>query len=234
MKQLLLIVVTLFSGVFCAQEKVLVFSKTDGFRHKSIEIGVKTIENLGKSNHFEVHHTEDATLFNTKNLTQYQLVVFLNTTKNVFNENEQTAFKTYINNGGSFLGVHAATDTEFDWPWYNQLVGAYFLDHPEKCNATINVVNTTHPSTKHLKSTWSVYDEWYNFKNISDAITVVLTLDESSYKGGKNGGFHPIAWYQEFDGGRMFYTGLGHTSEMYGNADFQQHLLGGIFYCLNR
>ncbi|MEN3323889.1 ThuA domain-containing protein [Mariniflexile soesokkakense] len=215
-------------------EKVLIFTKTSGFRHKSIETGVKTIEELSKNNNFEMTHTEDATMFTAENLKQYQLVIFLNTTGDVLNAEEEKAFEAFIRNGGSFMGVHSATDTEYDWAWYGKLVGAYFLSHPKQSGATITRINSTHTSTKHLQEKWVHYDEWYNFKSINQDINVLLNLDESTYEGGKNGDFHPIAWYHEFDGGRSFYTGLGHTNESYEVPEFKQHLLGGILYCLKR
>lgn len=215
-------------------DEVLVFTKTSGFRHKSIEIGVKTIEELGKQNNFEIIHTEDASLFSFENLKNYKLVIFLNTTGDVLNTNEEQAFETYINNGGSFMGIHSATDTEFEWAWYGQLVGAYFLNHPKQATATIKRINNIHPSTKHLPEQWIRHDEWYNFKSINKDIKVLLNLEESTYEGGENGAFHPIAWYHEFDGGRSFYTGLGHTNESYSEPEFKQHLLGGILYCLKR
>lgn len=215
-------------------DKVLVFTKTSGFRHESIEIGVKTIEELGKQNHFEVTHTEDATLFSTENLKQYKLVIFLNTTGDVLNPEQEQAFETFINNGGSFVGVHSASDTEFEWAWYGKLVGAYFLNHPKQATATITRVNNTHLATKHLPEQWIRHDEWYNFKSINQDINVLLNLEESTYEGGENGTFHPIAWYHEFDGGRSFYTALGHTNESYVEPEFKQHLLGGILYGLKR
>ena len=132
------------------------------------------------------------------------------------------------------MGVHAATDTEFDWPWYGQLAGAYFDNHPNIQEADMDVVNSEHPATAHLGTSWTRTDEWYNFRDMSANISVLLNLDESSYSGGEDGDNHPIAWFQEFDGGRSFYTGGGHTEASYEEPDFQQHLLGGIFYCLNR
>jgi len=215
-------------------DKVLVFTKTSGFRHTSIETGVETIKELGKTNHFEVTQTEDASLFTPENLKQYKLVLFLNTTGDVLNTNEEQSFENFIKNGGSFMGVHAASDTEYDWSWFGKLVGAYFINHPKPAIATIDRVNSKHPSTKHLPKKWSRFDEWYNFKSLNKDIKVLLTLDESSYEGGGNGEFHPIAWYHEFDGGRSFYTGLGHTNESYAEPEFRQHLLGGILYCLKR
>ena len=135
------------------------------------------------------------------------------------------------------MGVHAAADTEYDWPWYGKLVGGYFDSHPSNPNvrkATINVVNKSHPATEHLSDTWIRTDEWYNYKTLSSETTVLLNLDESSYEGGTNGTNHPIAWYQEFDGGRAFYTGGGHTDDSYDEPMFRQHLLGGIEWCLKR
>lgn len=217
-----------------SSDKVLVFTKTSGFRHESIEIGVKTIEELGKQNHFEVTHTEDATLFSTENLKQYKLVIFLNTTGDVLNTEQEQAFESFIKNGGSFVGVHSASDTEFEWAWYGKLVGAYFLNHPKQATATITRVNNTHLSTKHLPEQWIRHDEWYNFKSINQDINVLLNLEESTYEGGENGEYHPIAWYHEFDGGRSFYTALGHTNESYVEPEFKQHLLGGILYGLKR
>ncbi|MCB0449974.1 MAG: ThuA domain-containing protein [Confluentibacter sp.] len=215
-------------------DKVLVFTKTSGFRHKSIETGIETIKELGLTNHFEITNTEDASLFTTEYLKPYKLVLFLNTSGDVLNANEEQAFETYIKNGGSFMGVHAATDTEFEWPWFGKLVGAYFVNHPKPTTATLNNINNKHLATKHLPKQWIRFDEWYNFKSINKDINVLLTLDESTYEGGNNGTFHPIAWYHEFNGGRSFYTGLGHTIESYAEPNFRQHLLGGILYCLKR
>lgn len=234
MKAVLIVLLVFITNFSEASDKVLVFSKTNGYRHQSIETGVKTIKQIGKENNFEVIHTENSTVFTNENLKKYSLVIFLNTTGNVLNEQEEQAFKTYINNGGSFMGIHSATDTEYDWPWYNKLVGAYFNGHPEQSEATVKTIDNNHQSTKHLPKQWVRHDEWYNFKSISDAINVLLTLDETTYTGGNNGEFHPIAWYREFDGGRMFYTGLGHTNESYSEPKFKQHLVGGILYCLKR
>ncbi|MBU3820727.1 ThuA domain-containing protein [Flavobacteriaceae bacterium XHP0103] len=234
MRVILILAIAVFATVSHAQEEVLVFTKTAGYRHESIETGVQALKELGEDNNFQVTQTEDANLFNIETLKQYGVVVFLSTTQDVLNETQEKAFKAYINNGGSFMGIHAATDTEFDWEWYGKLVGAYFVNHPRPAKAKLKVVNSSHPSTKHLSEVWEHFDEWYNFKSISSDINVLLELDETSYRGGTNGDFHPIAWYQEFDGGRMFYTGLGHTKESYQDPTFRQHLLGGIMYCLKK
>lgn len=227
------IVLVFFSGK-PSEKNILVFTKTEGFRHKSIPKGVETLKALVIELGLKMTHTEDATQFNYKNLKRFDLVVFLNTTGNILNSEQEQAFKKYINKGGSFMGVHAATDTEFDWPWYNKLVGAYFLNHPKACQANINRIDSTHQASKHLPKQWQHFDEWYNFKSINKDVHVLLMLDETSYKGGTNGDFHPIAWCHEFDGGRAFYTGLGHTEAAYNDPNFKKHLLGGMWYCLKK
>ncbi|HSB94579.1 MAG TPA: ThuA domain-containing protein, partial [Flavitalea sp.] len=161
-------------------------------------------------------------------MSKYNAVVFLSTTMNVLNADQQIAFEHYIQAGGGFAGIHAAADTEYDWPWYNQLVGAYFLSHPHQQNAKVNITDKTHPSTAKLPDTWERFDEWYNYKNIYSGIKVLATLDESSYEGGANGDNHPIAWYHDYDGGKAFYTGMGHTKESYEDPKYLQHILGGI------
>ncbi|MFL1010671.1 ThuA domain-containing protein [Flavisericum labens] len=231
-----------FLGIFLAlslsackaPNQVLVFTKTEGFRHKSIEKGVETLKELGGANRFKVVHTEDANLFSNQNLDKFNLVVFLNTSGDVLNKDQEQAFKAYINNGGSFMGIHAASDTEFEWSWFGELVGAYFVNHPKKSDATIDVVDGNHPSTKHLQKQWTRYDEWYNFKWTNEDTHVLLNIDETTYEGGTNGEYHPIAWFHEYDGGRSFYTAMGHTEASYSEPEFRQHLLGGILYCLKR
>lgn len=213
---------------------ILVFTKTAGFRHTSIEKGVATLKAMEADNDFKITHTEDARAFSPDNLKQYSLVIFLSTTEDVLDEAQQQAFKTYIEEGGNFMGIHSATDTEYEWEWYGKLVGAYFKSHPEQQQANLKVVDKQHPATAHLPETWSLYDEWYNFRDINPEIQVLIELDESSYSGGENGNFHPIAWYHEFGGGRNFYTGLGHTEEIFDKEAFRKHLLGGINYCLGR
>jgi Uncharacterized protein conserved in bacteria len=215
-------------------ELVLVFTKTEGYRHESIEKGVQTLRELGRKNGFIALQTESSEDFTPQNLQNYKLVVFLSTTLDVLNDAQQKAFESYIKNGGSYLGVHAASDTEYDWPWYGKLVGGYFVSHPEQQKAKIDVLDKTHPSTAHLPDVWMHFDEWYNFKDLNPDVHVLLKLDESSYKGGINGDNHPIAWYHEYDGGRVFYTGLGHTEASYDEPEFRQHLLGGILWCLKR
>ncbi|RPD39202.1 ThuA domain-containing protein [Chitinophaga barathri] len=231
-KYLLLLLVILVAGSSFkkAKPRLLVFSKTAGFRHDCIPVAKLAMIQLGARNGFDVDTTEDASVFNTKNLKQYKAVMFLNTTGDVLNAEQQTVMESYIKKGGGYIGVHAATDTEYEWPWYNQLVGAYFLSHPHQQTATLQVVNREHPATRHLDASWVRKDEWYNFKSIVPGLNVLIKIDESSYQGGKNGNDHPMSWYREFDGGRTFYTELGHTKESYKEEAFLKHVLGGIEY----
>ncbi len=231
----ILLTALLFSITVQAQKrKVLVFSKTSGFHHKSIPEGIAAIQKLGVENNFGVDSTTDSTQFTTANLKQYAAVIFLSTTGNVLSDEEQSAFEHYIQSGKGFVGVHAAADTEYGWPWYGKLVGAYFLKHPEQQMATLNIIDRKSIATKHLPETWARKDEWYNYKDISPDIKVLIELDESTYKGGLNGAHHPIAWYHDYDGGRSFYTGLGHVEESYSDPLFLKHLLGGIQYAMGQ
>jgi len=213
-------------------DRILVFSSTAGFRHSSIEPGIAALRDLGTANGFTVDATEEAGQFTTANLGRYKAVVFLSTTGDVLNGEQQAAFLSYIRKGGGFVGIHAAADTEHGWPWYGGLVGAYFASHPEPAQARIRVENRDHPSTRTLPDPWIRFDEWYDFEQNprSQGVTVLLTLDESSYPGGRMGDDHPIAWYHEYDGGRAWYTGGGHTDASFSEPAFLEHLLGGIRY----
>jgi len=214
--------------------KVLVFSKTAGYRHASIPVGRQAILDLGLKHGFTADTTEDASRFTQANLAQYAVVIFLSTTHDVLNEAQQAAFENYIRSGGGYVGIHAASDTEYDWPWYGKMVGGYFDSHPEIQEAIVRVKNHDHAACKGLPNDWKRTDEWYNFKSLNDGVNVLMTLDETTYKGGKNGTYHPIAWYHEYDGGRVFYTGMGHTSGSYSEPLFLQHVLGGILYAAGK
>ncbi|GAA1517578.1 hypothetical protein GCM10009827_035730 [Dactylosporangium maewongense] len=209
--------------------KVLVFSKTAGFRHSSIPNGIAAVQALGSANNFAVDATEDAAAFTTANLAQYKAVVWLSTTGDVLDATQQAAFESYIRAGGGYVGVHAAADTEYAWPWYGNLVGAWFASHPAQQQATIRVEDRSHAATAHLPQTWTRTDEWYNYQtNPRSTAKVLMSLDEGSYSGGSMAGDHPISWCKQFDGGRSWYTGLGHTEASYTEANFTAHLLGGI------
>ncbi|MER7176634.1 ThuA domain-containing protein [Streptomyces mesophilus] len=209
--------------------KVLVFSKTAGFRHSSIDEGLTALRSLGAANNFTVDATENAAAFTTANLGQYKAVVFLSTTGDVLDGAQQTAFEGYIKGGGGYVGIHAAADTEYDWPFYAGLAGALFQSHPAIQTATVKVEDRAHDATAHLPTTWQRTDEWYNYRsNPRTSAHVLASLDESSYSGGSMFGDHPIAWCKDYQGGRAFYTGGGHTEGSFSETAFTRHLLGGI------
>ncbi|PJJ61034.1 ThuA domain-containing protein [Hymenobacter chitinivorans] len=213
---------------------ILVFYRTAGFHHKSIPDGLRALLQLGQENHFRVDTTALNTRFTAHGLKPYRAVVFLNTTADVLTPPQQTAFEAYIRRGRGFVGIHAATDTEFDWPWFGGLVGAYFVNHPKVQPATVRVLDRQHPATAHLPAAWPRTDEWYNFRNLAPDLTILASVDETTYAGGTNGPTHPFAWYHAYAGGRAFYTAGGHTPESYQDPLFLQHLLGGIRYAMGQ
>jgi cytochrome c len=228
-------------GVSCTSKKVtpriLVFSKTAGYRHESIADGIKAFQKLGEEHGIIVDTTENAYNINEENLRNYNAVIFLSTTGDILNKQQQNDFERFIQAGGGFVGIHAAADTEYDWPWYNGLVGAYFLSHPNNPNvrtAEYYVTDADHPATDSIPERFSRTDEFYNYKSIKrDLIKVLVKIDESTYVGGANGDDHPMSWYHEYDGGRAFYTGMGHTKESYTEPLFLKHIWGGLQYVLH-
>lgn len=225
-----------FSFAFSGHKKsprVLVFYKTAGYYHTCIPVGIEAFKKLGQENNIDFYFTKDSLDFNDKNLKKFGAVIFFNTTGNVLDENGQKAMENFIRSGKGFVGIHSAADTEYKWPWYNQLVGAWFKNHPEQQNAKMKVANQSFIATQDMPAEWTKLEEWYNFRDTHwDKTTTLVTLDEKSYTGGANGDFHPISWYQEFDGGRSFYTGIGHRDETFGDPVYMKHLLGGIKYAL--
>ena len=212
--------------------RVLVFGKTAGFHHNSIPVGMAAIQKLGLQNNFQVDTTTDSRYFNDDSLKNYAAVVFVSTTGNVFDQFQSAAFERYIQAGGGFVGIHAASDIGNDWGWFTRMIGGLFLSHPKQQQATLLVVDKNHPSTQHLPEKWVRTDEWYNFQKLNPDVKVLIKIDEKSYEGGKNGDNHPMAWYHDYDGGRAWYTELGHTDESYSDSLYLGHILGGIQYAI--
>jgi type 1 glutamine amidotransferase len=206
---------------------VLAFSRTTGFRHDSIPAAIELLRRLGADNGFDVTATEDPAVFTDSSLRPFKVVVFLLTTGTILDADQKAAFERFIGRGGGFVGVHSAADTEYDWPWYGQLLGAWFRTHPALQQATVTVEDSIHPSTARLPNPWVRTDEWYEFRNNPrPAVHVLLAVNEASYKGGGMGADHPIAWCHEFGGGRSWYTALGHPKESYTNDEaFAIHVL---------
>ncbi|GIK18092.1 MAG: ThuA domain-containing protein [Leptolyngbya sp. PLA2] len=209
--------------------RVLLYSRTAGFRHGSIAAGIAAVTKLGEKHGFVVDATEDPSEFTDENLERYAVVLFLNTTGTVLDAEQKAAFERFIAKGRGWVGVHSASDTEYEWPWYAGLVGAYFKGHPAIQEATILVHDRDHPSTKMLPERWVRTDEWYTFRDSPRGrVHVLMSVDERTYEGGGMGDDHPIAWCHEYRGGRAWYTALGHTNESYEEPLFLEHLLGGI------
>jgi type 1 glutamine amidotransferase len=216
-----------------ATPRLLVFTKTAGFRHDSIPVAIQAVQKLGAQNGFSVDATEDAGMFTDAGLAPYAAVVFLMTTGDVLDDGQQAAFERYIRAGRGWVGVHSAADTEYDWSWYGGLVGAYFRSHPAIQPATIDVADPRTISTTTLPARWMRTDEWYNFQvDPRPSVHVLATLEESSYDGGDMGADHPIAWWHDYDGGRAWYTAGGHTNESWSEPLFLAHVLGGIEYAI--
>jgi type 1 glutamine amidotransferase len=208
---------------------VLVFTRTTGFRHASIDDGVAAIRKLGAANGFTVEATDDPARIEAATLERFRVVVFLSTTGDPLDPAQQAALRQWVEGGGGWVGVHAAADAFYGWPWYGELVGAWFKRHPAVQQATVRVTDRDHPSTRSLPATWSRADEWYDFRdNPRGRAQVLAVVDESSYQGGGMGDDHPVSWCHQQGRGRSWYTALGHTRQSWSEAPFLDHLLGGI------
>jgi type 1 glutamine amidotransferase len=218
------------ADVKAAPVNVLIYSKTKAYRHECIEPGSKALQSYFEKYGIASTLTEDSSLFTPGKLKDYDVVMFFQTTGNVLDSAQQGAFENYIKSGKGFVGVHAASDTEYDWPWYGKLVGAYYSSHPDIQPAALIKVDTAHISCKHLPDRWTRTDEWYNFKQAPADVNILLKIDEATYTGGEMGGDHPMSWYHTLDGGRAFYTALGHTVECYRDTLFLEHVRQGVIW----
>ncbi|MFJ9726471.1 ThuA domain-containing protein [Streptomyces sp. NPDC101209] len=205
--------------------RLLVYTRTTDYRHDSIPAAVAAVRALDD---LEVDHSEDPAVFESP-LHAYAAVVFLSTSGEVLTPAGRERLAAYVEGGGGFAGVHAAACTEYDWPYYGELLGARFDRHPDLQPGRAVVEDRAHPATRHLPAVWDVTDEWYDFRtNPRDRVRVLMSADESSYEGGGMGADHPLAWCREQGAGRVFYTALGHTAEAYASPEFLEHLRGGI------
>lgn len=217
--------------------RVLVFTKTNGYRHDSIPAGVSAIQRLGRMHRLTVDTTGSTDRFTPKGLARYDAVIFLSATGTTLpRRTQQRAFERYIQGGGGYLGIHAASDTRGKWPWYERLVGARFTQHaPGTTLATVQVEDRTSAATKDLPKVWQRTDEWYDFdRNPRAGAHVLATVDETTYEGATMGADHPIAWCHRYDGGRSVYTAMGHTRESFTERLYLAHLLGAIEMAADR
>lgn len=216
------------------QPGILIFSKTARYHHESIPDGIRAIQLLGNQNGFTVDTTTQTSFFTDEGLKKYAALVFLSPSGELFDSLQKCSLQRYIRAGGGFVGIHAASTIDKNFTWYGHLVGAVFVNHPEPQTGIIKVVDRVNPATSHLPEKWVWKDEWYNLRDIQPDLHILLVADESSYKGGTNGMNHPVAWYHTYDGGRAFYTALGHFSAAYSNQQFLKHILAGIEYAIGK
>lgn len=237
-----LILFPLFGLVFYANAKhpapkVLLFYKHVTFYHTSIPVGVEAIMKMAKEKNVQIDTTNHDAFFASAKFMDYDAVIFLNTADSkgeLLSDESKIGLQKFIRAGKGFVGIHAASDAGYEWAWYQELVGATFKSHPKQQNAKLIITDATFTATKHLPSEWVRFDEWYNFKNTHwDKMNILLTIDETSYAGGENEGYHPMSWYHSFEGGRSFYTALGHTEESWKEDAFLKHIWGGIQYAIH-
>lgn len=220
----------------CRQEdhkpRVLIFNKAEFYVHECMPAAVEALQNLCAENGWHADVTDEAEVFNEKDIVRYAAIVFLNTAGDVLNPAQEDVFQRYIEAGGGFAGIHTAIDTEHNWPWYGELLGGRFDSQSEVQAAALQVRDRQNPATRHLGSVWNRTDEWFNLTQHRSDLHLLLTLDENSYQGGIMGNLHPVAWYHDFDGGRSFFTAMGHTTASYSEPAFLQHLRGGLQYAV--
>ena len=246
MKQSRIFFTLLLAGIFLSfttnaqkQFKALLITVANGWRHESVHAGVLAIQQLAVRNNFDVVYFDDPNSFTDKNLEQYQVIIFLTTTGNIFDSAQKKVMERFIESGKGYVGIHSASDTEYGWDWYTKLVGRMFYTHPRIQTAKLKVLDPAFPGLQGMDGKlWT--DEWYQFgpENVP-SLHYVLGVDESSYnpkiesgpkKTNGMGQLHPIAWYHEYDGGRAFYTALGHLPSTYSDQAFLNHLYAGIFW----
>jgi type 1 glutamine amidotransferase len=211
--------------------RLLVYTRTTGYRHASIPAGISALHGMAG---YTIDATEDPAVFRAQILRGYAAIVFLSTSGEVLDDAGRAALTGYMAAGGAWLGIHGASTTEYGWPWFGDLVGARFDQHPPPQAGTITVAERGHPATEHLAMRWTRCDEWYAFRdNPRPRVHVLLTVDETSYEGGTMGEDHPIAWCHERLGGRSFYTALGHTDESFAEPAFLRHLTGALSWLIS-
>jgi len=234
-----------FNSLKAENIQLLVFSKTNGFRHESIPSGIKAFQKIALEQDWSIQYSEDSTQFTTENLKSFDVIVFLSTTGDIFNEEQKAALKDFVESGKSLLTIHSGTNTEESWPWYVNAVGGIFLGHPPTQKATVIIEDREHPSTQHFTDkTWEAVDEWYSFdRNPRENVHVLISIDETSYDVDDNRWFngakqrmgdHPLVWYKKVGEGFVFQTAFGHTHEMYSEPIFLTHLIETIKWLKNK
>lgn len=222
------------------QFKALLVTTTNGWHHESVHYGVVALKELAIRNYFDVTLLENPKGFTDKYVEQFQVIIFLNTTANIFDSAQEKVMERFIKSGKGYVGIHSASDTEYDWDWYTKLVGRMFYIHPVIQTAKLNIIDASFPGLQGFANNKLWTDEWYEFgPEKTTGLNYVLAVDESTYdpkvqwgekKATGMGKLHPISWYHNYDGGRSFYTALGHLPAVYSDQAFLNHLYAGILW----
>lgn len=228
------------AALLAAESRVLVYTRNytpdgKGYVHDNIATSVEAIRELGREHGFAVEHSEDPAVFTPDNLKRYRAVVFSNSNNEAFATDEQRqAFQQYVRAGGGFAGIHSATGSERTWPYFWNLIGGKFVRHPKLQPFTVRVADAGHAATRELPATFEWEDECYYFDNVSAARRILLVTDAAGIDDPKKpaGEVFPLAWAQSIEGGRQFYTALGHKKEHYADPVFRKHLAGGILWVM--
>ena len=220
---------------------LLVFSKNEGFRHESLSSGIKMLYDLSENQNWVITATEDASLFSEKILSEFDVVVMMNPSGDALTDKQQAAFESFMRKGKGLVGIHSAATLEYDWPFYGELIGGYFKNHPPAQTGTVIFENFDHPAMEPFRGmkTHTTFDEWYTFReNPRQKVNVLATLDENSIKKYDNDdwrmGDHPLIWWQEKNGMRSFYTGFGHTHEAFQDELIIEHIKNAINWAAKR
>lgn len=220
---------------------IAMITQTNGFRHDNIPVAVETLQKMAAENNWNMVHTEDSSWFSADNLDTLDLIIFLQTTGDIFDDNQQKNIRSFVESGGGLLTIHSGTVTENDWSWYIEMVGAKFTGHPPVQKGKLIIENHDHPATSFFTdSVWIIEDEWYSFdRNPREDVNVLISIDESSYDVDDNKWFegvnqrmgdHPMVWYRKAGKGRVFQTALGHPKALYSDSLFLQHLHGAVLW----
>jgi uncharacterized protein len=250
MKKVLILVclAALFIEASKAPKNILIYTHNGkgangkGYVHDNIPAAVEALKKLSAENGYKAESTDDPAFFTDANLKKFDCIIFSSTNNEAFDtEDQKKAFVNYIHSGRGFVGIHSASGSERQWPWFSDMLGGKFVRHPELQPFTIKVIDKTHSSTKFLGDSWAWEDECYYTNQLNPDIHVLLAVDLTTikdekkveYPGATFGNYFPLAWCHEFEGGRQFYTALGHKSEYYKDEKFLKHLLGGIKWAMN-
>jgi len=223
--------------------RILVYSGSTGYRHESIPAAVEALKAIGAKAGYTVDASEDPEVFSAENLKQYKILVLISNSTDPkkpesewFTGSRRDALQGFLKDGKGVIGLHAAADSHYNWPWYGQMIGGYFERHPKGTpKGTLTVVDAKHPATAKLPKTIERNDEWYYYKDFNPTMRVLVTIDPASIGDGETDvNPNPLVWCHDFGGGRVFYSALGHTPESYSEPYMVNLLAGALAYAAGK